>query len=63
VELAHDDAQRLGISSGDDVTVTSNGTSQRLRARVTRELVAGVVRVAEPHAEGLLTHVEVRPGA
>jgi hypothetical protein len=45
------------------VTVASNGTSQRLRARVTRELVAGVVRVAEPHAEGLAAHVEVTPGA
>jgi anaerobic selenocysteine-containing dehydrogenase len=62
-ELAHEDAQRLGISTGDDVVVASNGASQRLRARVTRELVAGVVRVAEPHAEGLAAHVEVRPGA
>jgi anaerobic selenocysteine-containing dehydrogenase len=59
VELALDDAQRRGIKQGDAVTVRSNGTSVELRARVSRKLRAGVVRVAEEHAGELQRGVEV----
>jgi NADH-quinone oxidoreductase subunit G len=58
-ELSPTDAERRGIASGDSVTLRSNGTSVELRARVNRRLVAGVVRVADEHAEGLHQQVEV----
>jgi NADH-quinone oxidoreductase subunit G len=60
VELALDDAQRRGIKSGETVTVRSNGTSVELRARVSRKLRPGVVRVAEEHAGELQRGVEVQ---
>ncbi len=41
------------------VNVRSNGTSVELRARVNKNLVEGVARIAVEHAEGLGTHVEV----
>ena len=44
---------------GDAVTVRSNGTSVTLRARLSRELRAGVVRIAEPHAGDLQPTVEL----
>jgi NADH-quinone oxidoreductase subunit G len=50
VELSPGDAKRLGISTGDDVRVRSNGTSTRLRARVRKGLTAGVVLVPDEHA-------------
>src|SRR5439155_16608937 len=53
IELAPEDAKRLRIGSGDEVLVRSNGTSRRLRARIEGRRVAGVVRVAEEHAEEL----------
>jgi anaerobic selenocysteine-containing dehydrogenase len=59
VELSAQDAAARGIRNGADVTVRSNGTSVRLRARVTDELRAGVVRIAEPHAGELAAAVEV----
>jgi NADH-quinone oxidoreductase subunit G len=59
VELAPEDASRLGVQTGDDVVVRSNGTSAALRARVNRRLVAGVVRAADEHVRGLGTKVEV----
>jgi NADH-quinone oxidoreductase subunit G len=59
VELSDDDAARLGIATGDEVTVGSNGSARLLRARVNRGLVAGVARIAEEHADGLAAHVEV----
>ena len=59
VELSADDAASRGIENGDTVTVSQNGTSRELRARVNRRLQAGVVRVAEEHAAGLEGHVEV----
>jgi anaerobic selenocysteine-containing dehydrogenase len=58
-ELSADDAGRLGVATGDSVTVGSNGTSRELQARVNRRLRAGVVRIAEEHAAGLDGHVEV----
>jgi len=59
VELSAADAVTLGISSGDEVVVRSNGTSVELRARVNKRLVGGVARVAEEHAGDLHQAVEV----
>jgi NADH-quinone oxidoreductase subunit G len=59
VELAHEDATTRGIASGETVTVSSNGTSKRLRARIKRKLRAGVVRIDAQHAEGLADRVQV----
>jgi NADH-quinone oxidoreductase subunit G len=59
VELALEDAKTRGVVSGELVTVTSNGTSRELRARVSRKLRAGVVRIAGEHANGLEDHVQV----
>jgi NADH-quinone oxidoreductase subunit G len=59
VELAREDAKRLGIANGQTVTVRSNGTSLELRARLARDLAEGVVRIPDEHAGGLEGHVEV----
>ncbi len=59
VELALEDAKTRGVASGELVNVTSNGTSRELRARVSRKLRAGVVRIAGEHADGLEDHVQV----
>ncbi|MFN2466611.1 MAG: molybdopterin-dependent oxidoreductase [Gaiellaceae bacterium] len=53
------DAQMRGISTGDAVRVSSNGTSVELRARIDRTLVTGAARVAEEHAAELGSGVEV----
>ena len=58
-ELSEEDARRLGIRNGDEVTVRSNGTSVQLRARLTRELRPGIVRVPEDYAGELQPQVEV----
>jgi predicted molibdopterin-dependent oxidoreductase YjgC len=57
--IAFADADRRGISTGDPVELSSNGTSVELRARVDRRLMAGVVRVADEHAGELHADVEV----
>jgi predicted molibdopterin-dependent oxidoreductase YjgC len=59
VELAPDDAQRLGISDGQEVTVRSNGTSATLRARLAQDLSPGAARIAEDYAQGLEQRVEI----
>jgi NADH-quinone oxidoreductase subunit G len=59
VELSEEDARKLAIANGEQVTVRSNGTSVTLRARVSRELRPGVVRVAEDYAGDLQPGVEV----
>jgi NADH-quinone oxidoreductase subunit G len=59
VEISAADARERGISTGDPVTVSSNGTSRTLTARLNRRLLAGVVRIEEEHAEGLAARVEV----
>jgi NADH-quinone oxidoreductase subunit G len=59
IELSPEDARKRKIASGDEVTVSSNGTSLTLRARLSRELRAGVVRIAEEHAGELQPRVEV----
>ena len=59
VELSEQDASARSIRNGDDVTVRSNGTSVTLRARIDRELGAGVVRIADEHAGDLQAAVEL----
>jgi NADH-quinone oxidoreductase subunit G len=59
VELSPKDAEDRGIAGGDTVTVSHNGTSLQLRARVTRGLSAGVVRIPAEHAGDLGVTVEV----
>ncbi len=59
VELSARDAESLGVASGDQVLVRSNGTSVELRARVNRKLIEGVARVADEHAADLHPTVEV----
>ena len=62
VELSYEDASARGIAAGSTVTVSSNGTSRSLRARVNRRLRKGVVRIPSEHAEGLHDRVEVKAG-
>ena len=62
IELAHADAERRQIATGDTVTVRSNGTSLALRARLSRALAAGTARIAEEHAGDLHRDVEVIRG-
>jgi NADH-quinone oxidoreductase subunit G len=62
VELSYEDATARGIAPGASVTVSSNGTSRALRARVNRRLRKGVVRISSEHAEGLHDRVEVKAG-
>jgi NADH-quinone oxidoreductase subunit G len=59
VEISAADALERGIAAGDPVTVSSNGTSKTLTARLNRRLLAGVVRIEDEHAEGLDSRVEV----
>jgi len=59
VELTRADAQARRIADGDVVRVTSNGTSVMLRARLTRELPEGAVRIPVADAAGLHELVEV----
>jgi anaerobic selenocysteine-containing dehydrogenase len=59
VELARDDAKTRGIANGQTVTVSHNGTSVQLRARIAKDLRAGVVRIAREHAADLRGTVEV----
>ena len=60
VELSPDDARARRIRAGDTVRVSHNGTSVELRARITRELEAGAVRIADEHAGELHGPVTVR---
>jgi NADH-quinone oxidoreductase subunit G len=60
LELSPDDARRRRISTGDLVTVGSNGSAITLPARVNRRLRAGIARVALEHANGLGGIVEVQ---
>jgi NADH dehydrogenase/NADH:ubiquinone oxidoreductase subunit G len=59
VELARADARARRIADGDQVTVSSNGTSKRLRARIASDLPTGAVRIPRDDAAGLHDHVEV----
>ena len=57
--LSGKDAEARGIASGDSVQVSHNGTSVELRARVSRGLRPGIVRIATEHAGDLGGMVEV----
>ncbi len=59
IELARADAESRGIGQGDEVVVSSNGTSVTLRARLSRTQPSGIARVAEEHAGALPAGVEV----
>ena len=59
VALSAPDADRRGITTGDAVSLRSNGTTVELRACVDPRLVEGVARVAEEHAGDLHLEVEV----
>ncbi len=59
VELARADARARKIADGDEVKVSSNGTSRTLRARITADLPPGAVRIPAADASGLHEHVEV----
>ena len=59
IELSPADAEKRGIGSGETVTVSHNGTSLELRARVSRGLREGVVRIPADHAGTLGGTVEV----
>jgi NADH-quinone oxidoreductase subunit G len=60
VEISRADAEARGIANGQQVRVSSNGTSVELLARVNKKLRAGVALVALEHAGGLQGPVEVR---
>jgi NADH-quinone oxidoreductase subunit G len=59
VSLSRADARARGISAGDLVTVSHNGTSVQLRARIAKDLRDGIVRIAREHAGELRGTVEV----
>jgi len=58
-ELSEQDARSRGIRNGEEITIRSNGTSVRLRARLSSELRPGVVRVSEDFAGDLKPTVEI----
>jgi predicted molibdopterin-dependent oxidoreductase YjgC len=58
VTLAARDAAARGIATGDELTLSSNGTSVRLRARVSARLAPGHALVADDHCRGLGRYVE-----
>jgi NADH-quinone oxidoreductase subunit G len=59
IEVSPEDAESRGIANGETVTVSHNGTSLQLRARITRALSEGVVRIPGEHAGNLGVRVEV----
>jgi NADH-quinone oxidoreductase subunit G len=61
VQLSSADAKERNIRNGQTVTVSSNGTSVELRARIARDLTAGAIRIAQEHAADLHATVEVTP--
>jgi NADH-quinone oxidoreductase subunit G len=59
VELSPADAKRLGVATGDEVTVSGGGASVTLRARVSKSLGDGVARVAREFAGEVRGTVDV----
>jgi NADH-quinone oxidoreductase subunit G len=59
VELSAVDASNKGIAAGDLVTVRSGRASVHLTARINRELMTGVARIADEHATDLGARVQV----
>ena len=60
LEISRSDARAAGLRNGAAVTVSSNGTSIELRARIARDLAAGTVRIAQEHAADLHAVVHVK---
>jgi NADH-quinone oxidoreductase subunit G len=60
IELAPADAENRRIRSGDEVVVSSNGTSVTLRARITKTLRPGLARAPREHVEELQQKVLVK---
>jgi NADH-quinone oxidoreductase subunit G len=60
IELAPVDAENRRIKSGDEVVVSSNGTSVTLRARITQTLMPGLARAPREHVEELQQKVLVK---
>jgi NADH dehydrogenase/NADH:ubiquinone oxidoreductase subunit G len=59
IQISPADARSRKVRNGATVTVSSNGTSRQLRARIARDLPAGTVRIAQEHAADLHPTVEV----
>jgi anaerobic selenocysteine-containing dehydrogenase len=59
VQISAADARARGIRNGQTVTVSSNGTSIELRARIARDLSNGAVRIPRERAGDLHPAVEV----
>ena len=59
VELSRLDAEARGIAAGETVSVSHNGTSLALHARISRDVRQGVARIAAEHAGDLGGSVEV----
>jgi len=59
IELSPEDADARGIAGDEMVTVSHNGTSLQLRARISRGLTEGVVRIPTEHAGDLGVRVQV----
>jgi NADH-quinone oxidoreductase subunit G len=59
VELSAVDAERHGVKTGDEVTLTGGGASVTLRAQVNRKLRAGVARVPDEFAGDVRGAVEL----
>jgi NADH-quinone oxidoreductase subunit G len=59
VIIARSDARARGIAAGDTVTLSRNGSSIQLQARLSNEARAGVVLVAEEHAQDLRGSVDL----
>jgi len=59
VEVSPADAAHRGIENGETVRVQHNGTSVELRARITKGLREGIVRIPAEHAGELGGQVEV----
>jgi NADH-quinone oxidoreductase subunit G len=59
IQLSRTDAERLGLRSGDEVTVSGGGASVTLRARIAKTVHPGVALVAREFAGDVLGTVEV----
>jgi NADH dehydrogenase/NADH:ubiquinone oxidoreductase subunit G len=59
VQIARADARTRRIRNGQTVTLSSNGTSVQLRARIARDVTAGTLRVADADAGDLHAEVEL----
>jgi predicted molibdopterin-dependent oxidoreductase YjgC len=59
IQLSRADAERLGIKTGDEVTVSGGGASVTLRARIGKSVHPGVALVAREFAGDVLGTVDV----